>query len=136
MKTIEKGPWKARQSADGKVEIQSDDFHHDASLYITGDFENKHQRLAYAEEIARRLNLQNPGKKLSTGEAIDLLFKQPLVTLKSACQNLELCLSPAASENQEAVITIKTLGSGYKRPLPLSGEIWTNTQWIDSADNE
>ena len=51
---IERGPWRA--SKDGRC-IESDDFTHDVTLRVTGDFEDDTQRAAYAKEIARRLNL-------------------------------------------------------------------------------
>lgn len=51
---IECGPWKA--SKDGRY-IESDDFTHDVTLSVTGDFEDDEQRAAYANEIVRRLNL-------------------------------------------------------------------------------
>ena len=55
---IERGPWTA--SADGRV-LESDDFHHDATLRVGGDFANDEQRHQYAEELARRLNLPPNG---------------------------------------------------------------------------
>ena len=57
----EGGPWRAshRTSHDGEilaVYVLSDDFTHDVSLHVLGDFAEAAERLAYAEEIARRLN--------------------------------------------------------------------------------
>lgn len=49
----EGGPWRA--SADGRM-LESDDFHHDATLCIGGDFGDDATRKAYADELARRLN--------------------------------------------------------------------------------
>ncbi|NMD19130.1 MAG: hypothetical protein GYA76_02450 [Verrucomicrobia bacterium] len=51
----EKGPW-AVVFGNGNTYIESDDFTHDAHLYVRGDFESAEQRAEYAEEIARRLN--------------------------------------------------------------------------------
>ena len=51
----EKGPW-AVVFGNGNTYIESDDFTHDAHLYVRGDFESAEQKVAYAEEIARRLN--------------------------------------------------------------------------------
>lgn len=58
----EKGPWRAGRdrSQSGKnarcVFIESDDFTHDVRLIVDGDFTGPSQRMAYASEIARRLN--------------------------------------------------------------------------------
>lgn len=57
----ERGPWTARQ--DGvKTFIESDDFTHDVRLYVDGDFASQEQKLAYATEIARRLNAWKGGE--------------------------------------------------------------------------
>ncbi len=59
MQIEEHGPWNARQKGDDHVRgtyVESDDFTHDVRLYVNGDFSNMEQRLAYAEEIAKRLN--------------------------------------------------------------------------------
>lgn len=58
----ENGTWKAICSADSSgdnynVVIQSNDFTHDVMLIVDGDFRDDGQKLKYAEEIARRLNL-------------------------------------------------------------------------------
>lgn len=55
----ERGPWEAVSHEDW-VGISSDDFMHDVILEVTGDFGGKEERLAYAQEIARRLNLYKP----------------------------------------------------------------------------
>lgn len=55
----EKGPWRAVEE-NGKAFIESDDFTHDVRLYVDGDFANAEQKLAYAAEIARRLNAAPP----------------------------------------------------------------------------
>lgn len=62
---IERGPWIAVQDADdddevGETYIESQDFIHDARLYINGDFEDQEDKLDYAIEIAKRLNAMNP----------------------------------------------------------------------------
>lgn len=59
MQLIERGPWKARQQSDDHLKgifVESDDFTHDVRLYINGDFASTEQKLAYADEIAKRLN--------------------------------------------------------------------------------
>lgn len=48
------GKWSAK--VDKKIFVESDDFTHDVRLYIDGDFEDDLQKLAYAKEIAKRLN--------------------------------------------------------------------------------
>ena len=57
-KSKEDGPWRARIWV-GKSEcvlIDSDDFTHDASLEVHGDFRDLKEKLHYAKMIARRLN--------------------------------------------------------------------------------
>jgi hypothetical protein len=58
----ERGPWEAGETKEerSRAFIQSDDFSHDVRLYVDGDFADDEQRLAYAKEIARRLNLFAP----------------------------------------------------------------------------
>lgn len=56
---VERGPWEA--SEDGST-IVSDDFTHDVILCVTGDFAGGAQRKAYANEIARRLNITYNGQ--------------------------------------------------------------------------
>lgn len=55
----ERGPWTARQD-DSQTFVESDDFMHDVRLIVDGDFASPAQKLAYAEEIARRLNDWRP----------------------------------------------------------------------------
>lgn len=57
----EAGPWSAGAAGDGKAFVQSNDFSHDVRLMVTGDFASPEQRLAYAEELARRLNRAGEG---------------------------------------------------------------------------
>lgn len=52
----EKGPWQVDDWGQGRIVIQSDDFTHDVALEISGDFGSVEREIAYAEEIARRLN--------------------------------------------------------------------------------
>jgi hypothetical protein len=52
----EKGPWQVNDWGQGRIVIQSDDFTHDVSLEISGDFGSVERERAHAEEIARRLN--------------------------------------------------------------------------------
>ena len=59
---VENGPWRARRedstcSNQYEIFIESEDFTHDVRLIVDGDFEGADERFAYAEEIARRLNL-------------------------------------------------------------------------------
>ena len=56
---VENGSWKAglEHPASGyEAFVESEDFTHDVRLIVDGDFEGPEQCLAYAEEIARRLN--------------------------------------------------------------------------------
>ena len=56
----EKGPWSVSmgksEAGTFKVCLQSDDFHHDVALYITGDFYDNDQRIEYARRLADRMN--------------------------------------------------------------------------------
>lgn len=59
MQIEERGPWNARQQSDDHIKgvfVESDDFTHDVRLYVNGDFASGEQKLAYAKEIAKRLN--------------------------------------------------------------------------------
>jgi hypothetical protein len=51
----ERGPWRA-ELRKRRALIYSDDFTHDVTLLVSGDFRDDAQRLAYANEIAHRLN--------------------------------------------------------------------------------
>lgn len=59
---IENGPWKVNRDARGTY-VESGDFTHDVRLYVNGDFRDLEQRVAYAEEIAKRLNKYSPPRK-------------------------------------------------------------------------
>jgi len=52
--------WIVRESKDrfdnNIIVIESEDFTHDASLIVTGDFADKEQRIKYAETLADKLN--------------------------------------------------------------------------------
>jgi len=56
----ETGPWSVTvgksEAGTPKVCLQSDDFHHDVALYITGDFYDIAQRIEYAKRLADRMN--------------------------------------------------------------------------------
>lgn len=53
----EDGPWEfGFDVTKGKAYVDSQDFHYDARLHISGDFGGTDEVLAYAKEIARRLN--------------------------------------------------------------------------------
>lgn len=56
----ETGPWSVSvgksEAGTLKVCLQSDDFHHDVALYITGDFCDNDQRIEYARLLADRMN--------------------------------------------------------------------------------
>ena len=58
---VENGPWKAgtdkTSAGEYEVFVESEDFTHDVRLIVDGDFEGDEECLAYAAEIARRLNL-------------------------------------------------------------------------------
>ena len=55
MGIIEKGPWKIFED-NKKIGIISEDFSHDAILWIDGDFKDYYQKREYALEISKRLN--------------------------------------------------------------------------------
>lgn len=63
MEVRENGPWFVNNWSNGRIVIQSDHFHHDAALEISGDFGGSQEvKRAYAEEICRRLNAMNPAQ--------------------------------------------------------------------------
>jgi hypothetical protein len=47
------GPWVVEDA--GRT-LQSDNFEHDVALRVTGDFYSDENRIAYAKELASRLN--------------------------------------------------------------------------------
>jgi len=82
----ENGPFTA-ENWRGEIVVQSEDFHHDVTLKISGDFGDPGVKLAYAQHLAEILNLgiasraarptqpQQAGVKesLTTDQAIELL---------------------------------------------------------------
>ena len=52
---MDKGLWTVRDTPRG-IMIDSDDFTHDASLIVYGDFRDKKQKIKYAKFIANLLN--------------------------------------------------------------------------------
>jgi hypothetical protein len=73
--TPDRGPWRAdvwrRQEGDAenvRVVITSDDFDHDAALVVTGDFETFEAKVAYAEDLAARMNLMPGARPLNWRE--------------------------------------------------------------------
>lgn len=54
----DKGPWTA--SPDGRT-IQSEDFTHDVTLRVSGDFADDTQRQQYSERLAEKLNASVEG---------------------------------------------------------------------------
>ncbi len=59
------GPWKVSISASGHgADVASDNFEHDVSLYLTGDFADDDQLIAYANDIARRLSVPPEGRDM------------------------------------------------------------------------
>jgi len=58
----EDGEWTVEQWSPTKVVLMSSDFTHDVALIVNGDFGCMSDKIRYAEEIARRLNLYNGGE--------------------------------------------------------------------------
>jgi hypothetical protein len=54
-KVYDKGPWTVQLGGSGQVLLQSDDFTHDVTLTIHGDFADLDQRKAYGQELADTL---------------------------------------------------------------------------------
>ena len=48
--------WTVGVTKDGKVFLETDDFSHDARLYVNGDFASKEDEIFYASKLARKLN--------------------------------------------------------------------------------
>lgn len=56
---MDKGPWRVvvyGSQANNQVRVMSDDFEHDVSLRIFGDFADHAERQRYAEWLAGKLN--------------------------------------------------------------------------------
>ncbi len=108
----EKGPW-AVVFGNGNTYIESDDFTHDAHLYVRGDFESAEQRVAYAEEIARRLNtfaeaqaeINEQARIIGMGGEREIDLRQQMTLLRN--QVLEECAAiaedTAAGRDAEAI---------------------------------
>lgn len=60
MKMQENGHWTVDEWSNGRLVLQSQYFHHDAALEISGDFGTPDIKKAYADEVCRRLNAMNP----------------------------------------------------------------------------
>ena len=57
MKTWDSGPWSARyDESTREVYVESDDFAHDVTLTVNGDFRHRAEKMKYADWLARRLN--------------------------------------------------------------------------------
>jgi hypothetical protein len=91
---IENGFWtlSVKEAEDGEggvkrsVAISSDDFTHDASFAIVGDFADFNQRVRYHQEIANRLNAFVESRNLRTETAIVLLIANTGKALISTCR--------------------------------------------------
>lgn len=53
---MDNGPWRVNDVGN----VESDDFTHDVTLQISGDFEDRDNRFAYARELCGRLNRSYP----------------------------------------------------------------------------
>lgn len=54
--TFDKGPWTVETGTDDSIYLQSDDFTHDVSLKISGDFGDRTRKEAYAKFLAQVLS--------------------------------------------------------------------------------
>lgn len=55
-KSPDRGPWKVTAWPDGRVVLQSEDFKHDVSLVVNGDFDSREAKVTYAEALAAWMN--------------------------------------------------------------------------------
>lgn len=53
---LDKGPWETKMFPEGTVYLYSDDFEHDVSLKVMGDFASSEDKLNYANALAEALN--------------------------------------------------------------------------------
>ena len=53
----DRGPWLVSNPRGTKVVLQSNDFHHDVALEITGDFVDVDSKVRYAQWLAQRLSM-------------------------------------------------------------------------------
>jgi len=53
---MDRGPWKLLYRFDDLTGLVSEDFKHDATLIVSGDFETPEQYKAYCEWLAAKLN--------------------------------------------------------------------------------
>jgi hypothetical protein len=69
----EDGPWTVAQ--EGRA-LYSDDFHHDVTLKIMGDFANDEDRTAYAKHLAAILNMAILQEKLVQARTVTLSSRE------------------------------------------------------------
>lgn len=56
LKKFDRGPWRVVMVGPVYADICSDDFTHDVTISVNGDFESMGQRLQYAQDLAETLN--------------------------------------------------------------------------------
>lgn len=81
------GPWYAAlgDTQPERAYIGSDDFTHDVRLYVNGDFTDLQQRLAYAREVAQRLNERDAlAAKLAESEAAERSLSEQVKAMDAA----------------------------------------------------
>lgn len=62
MKVWDSGPWAVRyDESTREVYVESNDFHHDVTLTVNGDFRHRAEQMQYADWLARRLNAGKEG---------------------------------------------------------------------------
>ena len=68
---MDKGPWEIRKVLDRAVFLESDDFDHDVSLKIIGDFEDEEGQNEYAQWLCDILNKACMENKMTVAEAVE-----------------------------------------------------------------
>ncbi len=125
---------------DGKVAIRSDDFTHDAVLYLTGDFATHEVAINYASKLAARLNANN----LPTPTKSVVPEGMVMVSAIEACKEMssrvgasitgrfwiEMCIKAISS------LTEQELADGWRRFVDAATKLHESARPDDGPDQD
>ena len=110
---LDKGPWLARPLSEQHPRwgVLSDDFTHDVTLAIIGDFEDDAQREAYARDLAAHLN--TPSSAVDRPRALETLTG-PAAALHDLFRENELPMSDRNAVLYDALYEAAAAGAAAK----------------------
>jgi len=119
------GPWRIVDETNGAT-LYSEDFEHDVTISITGDFADGAQRMAYAENVARRLSAPHSASGASkfsdfirnaTPEEKEAVYTEVMQRATERQKRFLPCRATWASVTlQGAAWYCNTCGASDKRP--------------------